>query len=134
MKTIPVKISWEILLILYGIFLLIVYLSITNPRPGAIIVAVIYFVLVTFCIFGIKYRMNRQTLEITNGIFGKTKIDIQKIHTVERTWNMLASPAPSISGRVEIYYGNKSIVIAPKDFNSFKDELLSINPDITVKA
>lgn len=46
---------------------------------------------------------------------------------------MLSAPAPGIFGRVEIYYNNSIIVIAPGDFNQLKSELLKINPNITVK-
>ncbi|NML56365.1 PH domain-containing protein [Chryseobacterium cheonjiense] len=46
---------------------------------------------------------------------------------------MISSPAPSIMGRVEIYYQSGSIVISPKDFNDFERDLLAVNPGITVK-
>lgn len=133
MKTIPVKIGWEILLIVYGAFCLIVYQTFSEPKLTGIAVAALYFIFVTVSIFGVKYKTDYKILEITNGFFGKTKIDIDKIRTIEKTSNAISSPAPSIIGRVEIYYGNKSVVISPKYFNEFRDDLLAVNPDILVK-
>ena len=51
----------------------------------------------------------------------------------KKTWNLLSAPAPSIMGRIEIYYKDDSIVISPRDFDELKNELLRINPNITVK-
>lgn len=133
MKKISVKLGWEILLLVYGIFFLMLYQYYSQPKEGAAIVIALYLIFVTVSIFGIQYKIEDQILEIRNGFFGKTKIDIHRIHTIEKTWNAISSPAPSIFGRVEIYYDKNSIVISPKNFNEFKEALLNINPAITVK-
>lgn len=110
------------LLIVYGLSILMVYNAVVTPKPGAIAIIALYLVFASICLFGIRYQM------------GKTFIDIGAIRKIERTWNLISSPAPSVTGRVEIHYNHHSIVISPKNFNDFKEALLKINPAITVKA
>lgn len=133
MKKIPVKFGLEILLFVYGIFFFMLYEYYINPKEGAAIAVAFYFLFITVCIFGIRYRINLHTLEIRNGFLGTTKIDINTIKRIEKTWNAISSPAPSIFGRVEIYYDNKSVVISPKNFEELEQNLLKVNPNIIVK-
>lgn len=129
---IPVKYGLEILLVVYGAFFFMVYQYYSEPKPVALIIMALYFIFVTICIFGIRYSIDNHILKINNGFFGSTNIDIRQIKKIEKTWNAIASPAPSLFGRVEIFYGNKSIVISPKNWEEFKQNLLSINPSIIV--
>ena len=131
-KIIPVKYGVEILLVVYGAFFFMVYQYYSEPKPVALIIMALYFIFVTICIFGIRYSIDNHILKINNGFFGSTNIDIRQIKKIEKTWNAIASPAPSLFGRVEIFYGNKSIVISPKNWEEFKQNLLSINPSIIV--
>lgn len=130
---IPVKIGWELIFILMIPFISMLYEFFKNPKITIIILALCYLLFVGFTVFGIKYEIQDNNLEIINAFFGKTKINIHEIIRIEKTWNMIASPAPSILGRVEIYYIGNSIVISPKHFEDLKNQLLKINPKITVK-
>jgi hypothetical protein len=130
MKKIPVKYGIETFIIILLPFLFIISESISNEKFSGILVSFAVLVFVCWVIFGIQYFVDGQFLIIKNSFFGKTKIDINEITKVEKTSNMLSSPAPSLTGRIEIYYGNKSIVISPKFFEEFKNELLRINPNI----
>ncbi len=132
-KKIPVKIGWELLIILLLPFVFMVYGTIDQPEILAIVVSIFYLLFVGFTLFGIRYTIEKDNLIITNGFFWKTEIKIKEIFKIEKTWNMLASPAPSVFGRVEIYFPGNSIVISPKNFEEFKKEILKINPKITVK-
>ena len=133
MKKIPVKYGIETFIIILLPFLFIISESISNEKFSGILVSFAVLVFVCWVIFGIQYFVDGQLLIIKNSFFGKTKIDINEITKVEKTSNMLSSPAPSLTGRIEIYYGNKSIVISPKFFEEFKNELLRINPTINFK-
>lgn len=133
MKKIPVKYGIETFIIILLPFLFIISESISNEKFSGILVSFAVLVFVCWVIFGIQYFVDGQFLIIKNSFFGKTKIDINEITKVEKTSNMLSSPAPSLTGRIEIYYGNKSIVISPKFFEEFKNELLRINPTINFK-
>ena len=72
-------------------------------------------------------------LVVKNGIFGEKKIPIKAIYKIEKTWNIIAAPAPAILGRIEIYYGTNSIVISPKNLDEFSDILKELNPNIDFK-
>lgn len=133
MKKIPVKYGIDTFIIILLPFLFIISESISNEKFSGILVSFAVLVFVCWVIFGIQYFVDGQFLIIKNSFFGKTKIDINEITKVEKTSNMLSSPAPSLTGRIEIYYGNKSIVISPKFFEEFKNELLRINPNINFK-
>ena len=133
MKKIPVKYGIETFIILLLPFLFIISESISNEKFSGILVSFAVLVFVCWVIFGIQYFVDGQFLIIKNSFFGKTKIDINEITKVEKTSNMLSSPAPSLTGRIEIYYENKIIVISPKYFEEFKNELLRINPNINFK-
>ena len=133
MKKIPVKYGIDTFIIILLPFLFIISESISNEKFSGILVSFAVFAFVCWMIFGIQYFLDGQFLIIKNSFFGKTKIDINEITKVEKTSNMLSSPAPSLTGRIEIYYGNKSIVISPKFFEEFKNELLRINPNINFK-
>ena len=133
MKKIPVKYGIDTFIIILLPFLFIISESISNEKFSGILVSFAVFAFVCWMIFGIQYFLDGQFLIIKNSFFGKTKIDINEITKVEKTSNMLSSPAPSLTGRIEIYYGNKSIVISPKFFEDFKNELLRINPNINFK-
>ncbi len=133
-KNIPVKIGWELLLFVLGVMICSSYSELVNKNWKAIAVLVSIFGLVLRLSFSIKYYLNEEFLFIKNSMFGTTKIAIKEIYKIEKTWNLISSPAPSIIGRVEIYYKNESVVISPRSFEDFKNELLKINPNITVKA
>ena len=133
MKTINVRIGWELLLFILIVLTLSSYQQIITLEWKALVFPAIIFALILGLCFSIKYTIDKEFLYIKNSIFGTTKIDIKEIHKIEKTWNLLSAPAPSIMGRIEIYYKDDSIVISPRDFDELKNELLRINPNITVK-
>ncbi len=132
MKKIPVKIGWEMVIPLNILFLWILYNTNGESWEGVAIMGTTCLV-INYSFFSMQYSLDSEFLYIKAGMFGTKKIKIDEIKKIEKTWNLIASPAPSIYGRVEIYYGNKSIVISPKNFDEFKTELLKINKNITVK-
>ncbi|HBR10899.1 MAG TPA: hypothetical protein DD740_01550 [Chryseobacterium sp.] len=133
MKNIPVKIGWELVITILLIIAVSNFSAIKSESWKALIAPVLILGFVLVVIFGIRYRIDSQKLYIQNSIFDTTKINIDEISRIEKTWNPLSSPAPSIFGRVQIYYTNGSIIISPKNYEEFKNELLKINPNITVK-
>jgi len=133
MKNIPVRVGWELLLFVFVVMIFSTYQEILKHNWKALTFSMIIFGLVLGLCFSIKYKLDQEFFYIKNSIFGTTKIDVKDIYKIEKTWNQLSSPAPSVIGRVEIYYRNNSIVISPKNFEEFKNELLKINPNINVK-
>ncbi|MCT4191518.1 PH domain-containing protein [Elizabethkingia anophelis] len=131
MKNIPVKIGWETIILIAVPLLFPLYFVFTDKDyiPLAILIPAIIFV--SILIMGISYRIIGNELIIRNSIFGSTRIPISDIKSIKKTKNPISSPAPSILGRIEIIYKNGSIIISPKDFDLFKNELLKINPNIS---
>ncbi|AZA86377.1 hypothetical protein EG349_06040 [Chryseobacterium shandongense] len=133
MKNIPVRIGWELYIPIFCIVFFPVFSEIKNNNWEIVFVPLAIIGIILFLTLTIRYRMDSDSLYIKNSIFGTTKIRISEIYKIEKTSNMISSPAPAISGRVEIYYKSDSIVISPKDFTDFEQKLLAVNPDITVK-
>ncbi len=133
MKNIPVRIGWELLLFVFVVMIFSTYQEILKLNWKALISPIIILGLVFGLCFSIKYKLDQEFFYIKNSIFRTTKIDVKEIYKIEKTWNLLSSPAPSVIGRVEIYFKNNSIVISPRNFEEFRSELLKINPNINVK-
>lgn len=133
MKNIPVRIGWELFIPVFCIIFFPVISEIRNNNWEIVFVPFAVIAVILFLIYTIRYQLDSDFLYVKNSIFGTTKISIKDIYKIEKTWNMISSPAPSIMGRVEIYYQSGSIVISPKDFNDFERDLLAVNPGITVK-
>lgn len=131
MKKIPVKIGWETILLIVLPFLFPLYSVCVEKDFIALLIILLAAGFASVCIFGITYRITGNELVIRNSIFGSTRIPIDKIRSIKKTKNPISSPAPSIFGRIEIYYNDGSIIISPKNFNELKNELLRINPHIT---
>lgn len=87
--------------------------------------------LVALMIYNIRYVIDNTTLKIYYGIpFLAIEVNISSIISIKKTRNILASPAASLD-RIAIDYGSYgSIIISPKDTQSFVKDLLQINPNI----
>jgi len=133
MKNIPVRIGWELIIPIFLIILLPMSLDAKNGNWKVILVPCAVFGVILLLMLTILYKIDHEFLYIKNSIFGTTKIKISEIYKIEKTGNIISSPAPSIIGRVEVFFTNGSIIISPKNFSDLENELLKINPNITVK-
>lgn len=133
MKTIPVKIGWDLVIPIILIVSLPNLLMIGNVNGGGFLMPVAVLGFTLTLIFGIRYQIDSENLYIKNSVFGTTTIPIKEINRVEKTRSILASPAPSISGRIQVFYNNDSIIISPKNIQQFNNELLRINPGVVIK-
>ena len=56
------------------------------------------------------------------------------IQSIIKTDSVFSAPANSITDRIEIKHeGSKSVVISPKEKETFVKELLAVNPAIVVQ-
>jgi hypothetical protein len=133
MKNIPARIGWELILPIFLIILLPISLDVKNGNWEVILVPCAIFGAILLLMLTIRYKIDDEFLYVKNSIFGTTKIKVNDIYKIEKTGNLISSPAPSIIGRVEIYFTNGSIIISPENFSDFENDLLKINPNITVK-
>jgi hypothetical protein len=133
-KKIPVKYGWEMFAIIGLVIFYPMYSAIADKEIFGIYFSIGISIFILAIIFGIRYEMDEEYLYVYNTYFICTKIEIKRIYKIEKTWNIISSPAPSMAGRVEIYWpAYNSIVISPRNFEDFRKELLRVNPTIEVK-
>lgn len=134
MIKIPVKIGIEMLFI--NLFIAIfLFIPMEDGKEKWITIGIILCTLlfVNYLIFTIKYYIQDGFLCIKNSFFGTQKILIDSISEIRKTNNIIASPAASISGRIQIQFGSDNVIISPKNYEDFKDVMLRINPKIVFK-
>ena len=106
---------------------------INNPKISAIVVLIFVLAFILYLFVSIKYTISNQNLNIKGGFLVNENIDISKIKKIEKTFNILASPAASLD-RIEIKYGDgNSILISPKNKTEFINDVKKINPNIEIK-
>jgi hypothetical protein len=136
MKKFRTEVSWKILgpiLFIFGITIFLIYKSGGNIDE---IFALIggSLALTLYLVYGISYDISDlHTLKVRAGIFYNINVPIEQIHTIEKTNSILSAPASSLD-RIEVKYNKyDSVVISPKNRAEFIQELLKINPNITIK-
>lgn len=83
-------------------------------------------------LFGIRYRIDGNTLYVGNFFSRGSAYDLTKLVSITSTRTVLSAPASSIS-RIELDFGcGDALVISPAAQNVFIDEILRINPNVTV--
>lgn len=132
-KTYRSKIGIELILILTIVLGFSFYKLLDQPKTSGIITLGALLVFILYIVLSIQYKINNNILTVKAGFLVNTKIDIQKIKKIKKTFNPLSSPAASIN-RLEICYNNGDFVlISPKNRDQFIKDLLEINPNIEVK-
>lgn len=132
-KTYRSKIGIELILILTIVLGFSFYKLLDQPKISGIITLGALLVFILYIVLSIQYKINDDILTVKAGFLVNTKIDIQKIKKIKKTFNPLSSPAASID-RLEICYNNGDFVlISPKNKDQFIKDLLEINPNIEVK-
>ena len=136
MKTsIPPKIGWEILIPLNLFLLGSFYQAFMLPEKTApLLVLGFTLICINAIFFTITYSIDSTDFYIQNSVFGTTQIKIKDIQKIEKTSSILSAPAPSIFGRIEIFYSGGSIVISPKNYDDFVSKLIKISPKIEVQS
>lgn len=90
---------------------------------------ILYWGIIYIC-FDIKYFIKENNLIIKSGFIKMGSIDINQIKSIEKSNNILSSPAASLN-RISIKYGKyDDILVSPKNQEDFIQELLKINPEI----
>ena len=80
-----------------------------------------------------QYKIVGKTLKIKSGIFVNKLVNIDSIRSISETNSLLSSPANS-TDRLELKYNKfESIIVSPKDKDSFIKNLLELNPRIEVQ-
>ena len=129
------KVSYPLLTTIFILFYgpIIPHLFNTGNWKGANLLLVILTVIfggIIHLFHNTIYTIEEETLYIKSGFFRYPSIAIKDIKKIEKTNNLIASPAASFD-RIEIYYGKfDSMVLSPKDKQKFAAALMKINSDI----
>ena len=87
-------------------------------------------VLLTHTLLTTSYVVSNGTLFVKSGVFINKKIPITSIRKIQNSSSFLSSPALSLD-RLEIIYNKfDSILVSPKEKESFVKELKKLNPVI----
>lgn len=134
MKTYRSKIDWWLMMIVFAAMGWPIIDGIMTGEPILILIFVIINALLIWMFATTHYTIDGDILLIRCGFFGKQKIGIKEIKSVEKTNSPLSAPALSIK-RLEIKYGKfDSALISPKNRQQFIADLLEVNPSIIVKV
>ena len=119
-------------------------LFIVTSIPGAVIgirdedwvvfpIIITVFVLIMYLLYDTNYIISEGNLKVHSGFIVNKNILIENIYSIKKTDSILSAPASSLSERIEVFYDkSKSIIISPKDRQTFIDELLKQNSEIKI--
>ena len=98
-----------------------------------IVIMATVFVLIMYLLFNTNYTITKGNLKVHSGFIVNKNIAIENIKLIKKTDSILSAPASSFSERIEVFYDNsKSIIISPKEKQTFIDELLKQNSEIKI--
>jgi len=138
------KYDWWILLIFAGFTLGNIWAIVsifTGGGLGAWVVAIVFTPLTVFLFIPIwlrtYYQFDEDGLRIKCGLGKGIKIPYTAIISASKTRNPISSPAPSLD-RIEIKFKKGSfsdtVIISPKDWQGFFEELKTKNENIEITA
>lgn len=98
------------------------------------VVMIATFALIMYLLYDTNYTITQGNLKVHSGFIVNKNIKITEIKAIRKTDSLLSAPASSLSDRIEVFYENsKSVIISPKDKQSFVEELLKQNSEIKVE-
>lgn len=101
-----------------------------NLLASVVVVLITLAVIITF--LGIRYTIEDDKLYIGFILYRGTCYDIHKLKSMKATFNPTSAPAASLK-RLELDFGcGQPLVISPAAQDVFIDEILRINPNVTV--
>lgn len=132
-KTYPSKIGLELLLPILFILLSTGALMVTSKSWLGLLIILVVLAFILHLFLNTNYTIEGHQLIVKSGFLYNSTIDIQTISKVSETNNPLSSPAISLD-RLEIRYGShNSVIISPREKQDFLDQLLQINPEISIQ-
>ena len=127
------KIGFELVIPILLVAIFSFYNIIVEQKISGILILIFVLAFISYIFLSIKYTIIDKNLNIKGGFLVNENIDIAKINKIEKSFNILASPAASLD-RIESKYGNgNSILISPKHKSEFISDLKKINPNIEIK-
>ena len=128
MKTYRSKIDWWLILLILGIFGYPIVEGILTNQYGLSITMISILIVIFWMFSKIKYAIEGTMLKVW-----WVKIDIHSIKRIYKTNNPLSSPALSLDRIAIVYNTYDEVLISPKLKKEFVEDLLKINPTISVE-
>ncbi len=94
-------------------------------------VMILFIAMLVLFLFGMRYEIGERFLIVKAGPIPLSKIKIDEITSIQRTYNPLSSPASSLK-RLYVRSKSKDVIISPADEKEFVRLLQARNPNITV--
>ncbi|WNM20060.1 PH domain-containing protein [Flavobacterium capsici] len=133
MKIYKSKIDWWLIIpFLIPIYFGIIEVLKHNKSGWLVIVATVAFVV--FMYRSTYYIIENNTLTVRSMFIVYEKIEISSIKKIYKTRNPLSSPALSLNRLAIVYNKYDEIMISPEEKVDFMDEILKLNPEISVKS
>lgn len=113
------KVDLWLVAVVYGVTALSMLPCLTdgaNLAIAAIFAAMI--ALETCVLFGIKYQITDNWLEVNCCGLGKERYDLRKITSVRASRSILSAPAASLD-RIELRFGKQTVLVSPKRKSEF---------------
>lgn len=127
------KISWVIVVLLIVISGVSGYWLLLQRSWWGLFIFALVVAFVAQMFLTTNYRIEGDYMIIRCGFLYRLRIDVRTIQRIEETRNPLSAPALSLD-RLEIFYGRyDSVLVSPRDKETFITCLQNIAPKIHVK-
>ena len=138
-KTYYSKLSYILLIVVFIVFFAPIIVLFTSNKINTELsltglFLIIIFALIVHMFYNTTYTITKTELKIKCGFISYKPISINSIKKIERSNNIISSPAASFD-RIEIKYSKfEEIIISPKNKVQFAKDLVNQNPAIENKV
>lgn len=126
------KKDWWIFFILFGAIIALYTILLINMDIYIALSCIPVSLLILWFWFTTFYVITDTKLVIRSA-FIHINISVYDIQSIQKTTNILSSPALSLDRLKIVYDSEKSVLISPKNRGEFLEELLKLNPSIEVE-
>lgn len=126
------KKDWWIFFILFGAVIALYTILLINMDIYIALACIPVSLLILWFWFTTFYVITDTKLVIRSA-FIHINISVYDIQSIQKTTNILSSPALSLDRLKIVYDSEKSVLISPKNRGEFLEELLKLNPSIEVE-
>ena len=133
-KVFPSKVDKVLMILFWVTSIPAIIIGVREKDWVVFAIMIAAFALIMYLLYDTNYIITQGNLKVHSGFIVNKNIPIPEIKSIKKTDSILSAPAASLTDRIEVFYGNsKSIVISPKDKQSFVEELLKQNLEIKVE-
>lgn len=132
MKSYRSKIDTWLIVLLTIVFGSLIFVAFSSKDWVLSLILLPLISLMIYMFSTLRYIIDGDFLNIKFGFFTHSKININDIRSIEKSNNLLSSPASSLD-RLSIKYKKyDEVLVSPKEKQDFIKDLLSVNAGIVV--